>query len=324
MRYLWVWQSVLVVGILSFSACEKRVPEEIPEPQVEEEEVVEVVAFPQKDWECTEENASRARQWMEAYQGRHGERMLVSAQVAQGLVERAGELPEAPMVIAAVSDDGFSVEGRSSEELDELAVLLSERLRKARAEAEIMGEEHEEWALALAFAADVRQERVAEVVELLQGAEGVDYSAVYLAFLAPEEPERVEEIPEELWARMSKDYPQEPPTERQEQLPDEPADKAGAAVLEKCPALGPVMDEVEKLFPQQRVDHLAQGISEAWLECGCNFDLEYLVAVKMGDLQAKEKDERYITFVESSFDELKSSVQQEGDFTWARLVEKRW
>lgn len=323
MIYRSIFLGVFVVILLSFSACEKRAPDQIPAPQVEEgEPAAEIIAFPRNDWDCTQENARRIRSWVGEYEGRHGNRMLVPTSVALGLVEQSGELPTRPLVIAEVREGQVLVEGQSSKELEALPILVSERLRMLRAKAEIMGEDYEGWALALAFAADMRQERVAATIDLLDGAEGVDFSEVYLAFLAPHVPERVEEIPAELWVRMREDFPRDPPKERQETLSEDRDGGVGASFLERCPALGPVVDELEKLQPQERAAHLGRGVSEVWLECDCNFDLEYFVALKMGGAAKHDEEHRYITFVKTSFDALRDSAEGERGLTWAELVQK--
>lgn len=329
-----IYISILILGALSFSACEKRIPEQIPEPQVEEaeaeaeakEEVAELIAFPQNDWECTEDNAWRVRAWIEEFKRHKGKRALVPAPLAKGLVKRAGEGPTGPMIIAGVQKAQIVVDERGSEEFDDLTVLLKERLNLAKAEAEILGEEFEGLALGLAFSADLEQERVLRAIELIQSDEAVEFSSTYLVFLAPEEALKVEAIPAELYWRVKEGFSQGGPQNREDMLASNGEISAiQAEFLEKCPALGPVFDGAEGVSPERRVNYLANGVSRAWVECECDFDLEYLVALLMGGAaDAQQAQERALTFVETSLDELKSGVEAEQGRSWAELVQKSW
>lgn len=248
---------------------EDRQPEEDPEPQA--------LSFAQNDWECTEDRADQIRQWMEARGEDNAQRVAIDKPEQLELVEREGDLESGDFrPTLALEFDRLNIDGRRSTsafyaDLDSLRRPITnsvERVQElARAEAEASGEDFDPPLPLVLIDQSVTKSGIDAALGAIVDA-GVEEAI--LVFKDPGFEESADPLPADLRRELSdmEAYNQD--------LNEEIRQRAG-----DCAPIATAFDELQSLSPEERMPRLRQTLPEAWLECQCQADIEFIVAAVM-------------------------------------------
>lgn len=310
---------LLTAMVTALAACESEpaeaeaVADEAAEEAPEEsDEGSQLASFPGNDWECSNESAGKIEQWLTARQEMRADLVTFDTQGRVELAEVDGEpAQDSYRPVLTLEENRLFVDDRLAArdfqgDYDRyLTEPITRALEQARAEAELLDEDPPTFIPLLAIDHRVSFRALGHVFEALAD---IDLDRVALLFEKPAPEPTAEAIPEELKYRLTdmltRDYVDAAEVEgaREEATAD-------------CPQIAEVFIEAQSASVEDRPAILRQGVAQAWLDCDCQADIEFVSAY----LAWTPPQQIPATVMEMDIEELLEKVEPGDTTRWSTL-----
>lgn len=343
MTHLLLRKELALILALMLFACDRGKSRTETTPVVqgshaEEERVSEksrtsatsTLAFPRNDWECTEESVERISAWLSGWDAltrRSFEIDLRRTSLVELDVSRSEPSDTTESLATIALRDGMVfVNDKIVERLAKpednfnprtlLEALIEAIQRSRQRRLKIQDGELEISSILLAVDQDVPVARVSRAVQVATRA-GID--RVGFVVKASQPSGRIEHLPDDIVERLVSLIPQrfDPEQPHRKLLgPSQAMRDASREVVEDCPQMINVHQQLMKLVPDNRWKFLSEHLGDAWLACECRADIEFLVATKI----YRGAYRILASTVEMDATDALAALQTHGDTTWGEVA----
>ena len=229
--------------------------------------------FPSNDWECSNESAGKVIEWLEARNDMSKQLVTTETAGRVELVERDGDLQiDSYEPVITLEEQRFFIDDRlinrvSHADYDLLTRPIRRAIERLDAEAELMGEEP---TTATPLLVIDHRTPFSTINQVLQTVDEAELPTVALMFSKPAPEPTAEAIPEDLKYHLADLHDRESYMSRM--------DEAREAATTDCPQVAEVFQEAESASVEDRPAILRQGVPQAWIDCECQADIEFLSA----------------------------------------------